>query len=109
MTRTEAAARTSSVSGPASWAATSKSRAAREAAAAASEESAGWAGCICSATSGRMLQASEWASSKSTVASLGGVGSVDADGMDIKLSRRLDGVNPRFLAISRRIPSYGRG
>ena len=35
------------------------------------EESPGWAGCILSASSGRMVQASEWASSKTTLASFG--------------------------------------
>ncbi len=46
MTSTETPPRTSAVSGPAVWAATSNSRAASAAAARASEESPGWAGWI---------------------------------------------------------------
>ncbi len=66
MTSTETPASASASSGPEVWAATSNSRSASAAAAWASEESAGWEGWIRSATSGRMVHASECDSSKST-------------------------------------------
>ncbi len=60
------------VSGPVVWAAVSNSRAESAAAARTREESAGWAGWIASATSARIVHASECDSSKSTRAALGG-------------------------------------
>ena len=48
------------------WACTAKPRARRAAAACAYDESAGCAGCMARATSGRIVQACEWDSSKTT-------------------------------------------
>src|SRR4051794_3933621 len=66
MTSTSAPASASVLSGPSVCAATAKSRAASASAARAYEESAGWLGCMASATSGRIVQASLWDSSKTT-------------------------------------------